>query len=81
MVSLKPMAGIAVGVAIAAVLLSAQAALSQDEARALDVWGYGLVVVAASALAWRRAAPVAALAKQLRLSFGWRLPIGTECGP
>ena len=73
-------AGIAVGVAIAAVLLAAQAALSQDEARALDFWGYGLVVVAASALAWRRAAPVAALAVSV-LANAMYLLAGYPYGP
>ena len=54
--------GTAFGAVTVAVLLSVQAGASQGAARPLDVWGYALVVVAAGALAWRRAAPVVALA-------------------
>ncbi len=66
MASVRLAAGRDVGAAgaavIVAVLLAVQAGTSQGDARVLDIWGYGLVVVAAGALAWRRVAPVGALA-------------------
>ncbi|MEV4512319.1 histidine kinase [Dactylosporangium sp. NPDC049525] len=54
--------GAAVAAVVVAVLLAVQTGTSQHDARTLDAWGIGLVVVAAAALAWRRAAPVVALA-------------------
>jgi signal transduction histidine kinase len=47
---------------VVAVLLAVQTGTSQDGARTLDAWGVALVALAAAALAWRRAAPVVALA-------------------
>ncbi|MDG6109933.1 two-component sensor histidine kinase [Dactylosporangium aurantiacum] len=84
MASVRLAAGRDVGVALAAVavavLLSVQAAGAQGDARPLDAPGYGLVVVAAGALAWRRAAPVAALAVSVLANGGYLLA-GYPYGP
>jgi signal transduction histidine kinase len=72
--------GVAVAAVLVAVLLAVQTGTSQDDARTLDVWGVGLVVVAAGALAWRRAAPVVALAVSVAASAA-SLLAGYPYGP
>jgi signal transduction histidine kinase len=73
-------AATALGAVAVAVLLSVQAGTSQGDARTLDVWGYALVVLAAGVLAWRRSAPVAALAVSVAANAAYLLA-GYPYGP
>jgi hypothetical protein len=89
-------AGVAAGAVLLAVLIAAQSAGGQPEARELDRWSFGLVIVAAGALAWRRRAPIAALALTVAangiylladypygpslLCTGWAMFGGATCG-
>jgi signal transduction histidine kinase len=71
---------VAVGAAVLACVWSWWAARSQDAARPLDLWAFALVAVAAGALAWRRVAPVPALAVTLAAA-GVHLLAGYPYGP
>jgi DNA-binding CsgD family transcriptional regulator len=52
---------LATGAAVAVILGSGLAAAVQQPPRPLDVWAVTLMIAAAGALAWRRAAPMVAL--------------------
>lgn len=56
------------------------AARGQDAPRPLDGWAYALIVVAAGGLAWRRTAPLAALAGSVAASGAYLL-LGFPYGP
>ena len=75
-----PDVGIAVVLALFTAAGSVGAAVHQHPPRPLDVWGYLLIVAAAAAIAWRRAAPVWALWCALIVVNGY-LVIGYAYGP
>jgi signal transduction histidine kinase len=72
--------GVAVAAAVLVLLGTMVAARLQAEIRPLDGGAVTLVVLAAAALAWRRAAPVAALGVIVALVAGYLL-IGYPYGP